>query len=103
MFPNPITFLQRSLATRVIVLTVTLFTITVFIIGTAIFNEIEKRILDEKINASITEAAIAIESAEFRFNVTPKASLEFITRAANDVLQLDGATGALLQGEKLHF
>lgn len=101
MFPNPITFLQRSLATRVIVLTVTLFTITVFIIGTAIFNEIEKRILDEKINASITEAAIAIESAEFRFNVTPKASLEFITRAANDVLQLDGATGALLSGREV--
>jgi two-component system sensor histidine kinase MtrB len=101
MFPNPIKLLKRSLATRVVATTVTLFTVTVFLLGTAIFNEIEKRILDEKIDASITEAAIAIESAEFRFNVTPKASLEFITKAASDVLQLDGATGALLSGREI--
>jgi len=101
MFTNPIKLLRRSLATRVVVMTVTLFTVTVFLLGTAIFSQIEKRILDEKITASITEAATAIESAEFRFDVGRSASLDFITTAANDVLQLARATGALLSGREI--
>jgi two-component system sensor histidine kinase MtrB len=101
MFTRPIKALRRSLATRVIFTTVTLFSVSAVFIGTAVFNQIRDRIIDEKISASIVEASSTIASAEFRFFIIQKPNLATLNQTFDDVLQLGRAPGALASGREI--
>lgn len=101
MLTRPIKALRRSLATRVIFTTVTIFSLSAVFIGTAVFNQTRDRIIDEKINASIVEASSTIASAEFRFLIIQKPNLATLNQTFDDVLQLGKAPGALASGREI--
>lgn len=71
--------LRRSLAARVFVITITIFTIASGAIGTAIFTQIEDRIISERIDSSIGEARSTIAVAEFRLTLIQSGTLEEVT------------------------
>jgi two-component system sensor histidine kinase MtrB len=67
--------LRKSLAARVLVTTIALFTIASGVIGTVIFGQIEDRIINERIESSIAEARSTISAAEFRFELAEQFNL----------------------------
>ena len=98
--------LRRSLAARVFLITITIFTIGSGVIGTVIFGQIEDRIIDERIDSSIGEARSTIAAAEFRFALVQsldleKLSPEFIESTFNEVMALAIAPSATVSAREI--
>ena len=106
MFSRLRSALRRSLATRVVVWTTTLFTISAGVIGTVIFLQIQDRIINNSIESSINEAQSTIAAAEFRFeliqNVNPELiSAQSLEEAFNQVMGLAIAPGATVPAREI--
>jgi len=98
--------LRRSLAIRVVVLTITLFTFSSGAIGTAIFLQIQSRIIDSSIESSISEAQSTITAAEFRFELIQNTNPESVTdqsleEAFEQVMALSIARGATVSAREI--
>lgn len=106
MFTRLRSALRKSLATRVVVLSITLFTISAGVIGTVIFLQIQDRIIDSSIESSINEAQSTIAAAQFRFeliqNVNPQLiSGQSLEEAFNQVMALAIAPGATVPAREI--
>ncbi len=98
--------LRRSLAIRVVVLTITLFTLSSGAIGTVIFLQIQSRIIDSSIESSISEAQSTITAAEFRFELIQNANPQSVTdqsleEAFEQVMALSIARGATVSAREI--
>ncbi len=98
--------LRRSLAARVFLITITIFTIGSGVIGTVIFGQIEDRIIDERIDSSIGEARSTIAAAEFRFALVQSLNLEqlspeFIESTFNEIMALAIAPSATVSAREI--
>ena len=106
MFSRLRAALRRSLATRVLTLAISLFTIASGAIGTVIFLQIQDRIVDSSIESAINEAQSTIAAAEFRFqligSVNPDAiSDSSLEEAFNQVMALAIAPGASVSAREI--
>ncbi|MGA1739185.1 MAG: hypothetical protein ACO4AM_07890, partial [Candidatus Nanopelagicaceae bacterium] len=98
--------LRKSLATRVLTLAVSLFTIASGAVGTVIFLQIEDRIIDGSIESAINEAQSTIAAAEFRFELIGSVNPESISdssleEAFNQVMALAIAPGASVSAREI--
>jgi two-component system sensor histidine kinase MtrB len=106
MFSRLRSALRRSLATRVLTLAITLFTIASGAVGTVIFLQIEDRIIDGSIESAINEAQSTIAAAEFRFQLIGSVNPESISdssleEAFNQVMALAIAPGASVSAREI--
>lgn len=98
--------LRKSLAARVLVTTIALFTIASGVIGTLIFRQIEDRIINERIESSIAEARSTIAAAEYRFDLVQQfnlgtASVELIKSNFENALSLAIAPSATVSAREI--
>lgn len=106
MFSRLRAALRRSLATRVLTLAISLFTIASGAIGTVIFLQIEDRIIDSSIESAINEAQSTIAAAEFRFQLIGSVNPDSISEASleeafNQVMALAIAPGATVSAREI--
>lgn len=106
MFSRLRSALRRSLATRVLTLAISLFTIASGAVGTVIFLQIEDRIIDGSIESAINEAQSTIAAAEFRFQLIGSVNPESISdssleEAFNQVMALAIAPGASVSAREI--
>lgn len=98
--------LRKSLAARVLVTTIALFTIASGVIGTLIFRQIEDRIIDDRIESSIAEARSTISAAEYRFDLVQQfnlgsGSVELIRSNFDNALALAIAPSATVSAREI--
>ena len=98
--------LRKSLAARVLVVTITLFTIASGVVGSVIFQQIQTRIIDERIDNSVGEARATIATAEFRFALMQSLNLEVISKefmesTFNEILALAIAPSATVSAREI--
>lgn len=106
MFSRLRSALRRSLATRVLALAISLFTLSSGVIGTVIFLQIEDRIINGSIESAINEAQSTIAAAEFRFELIGSVNPESISEASleeafNQVMALAIAPGATVSAREI--